>query len=178
MSSCFRETWVSFGTDVCGNTARIMIFLSLTLCLLYESFGTWTLSFSLCGSLSCDPVLLPRHSPKIRQLVFIMMKSKHCFEWKSYSMSHVLPVLIVFTFCFCFFFQNLRGAGRLEARNCQNRILGEITFIFILFSSVKMLYWLGNKWAGSLPGQCLCCSGTEDWEYFMLQSCQADTFHH
>lgn len=83
-----------------------------------------------------------------------------------------------FHFLLLFFFQNLRGAGRLEARNCQNRILGEITFIFILFSSVKMLYWLGNKWAGSLPGQCLCCSGTEDWEYFMLQSCQADTFHH
>lgn len=66
----------------------------------------------------------------------------------------LVPVLIVFTFCSCFF-QNLWGAGRLEARNCQNRILGEITFIFILFSSVKScIGWATSRQAACLASAC------------------------
>lgn len=55
------------------------------------------------------------------------MKSNHCCEWKSYSMSNAVPMLIAFTSC-CRFLSSW-GARRLEARSCQHQILGERTFI-------------------------------------------------
>lgn len=73
------------------------------------------------------PALLPRHSPKIRQLVFIVMKSNHCSEWKSYSMSNVLSEFIAFTSCH--FLSSWGAGGRLEGKSCQYQILGERTFI-------------------------------------------------
>lgn len=72
------------------------------------------------------PALLPRHSPKIRQLVFIVMKSNHCSEWKSYSMSNAVSEFIAFTSCH---FLSSWGTGRLEGKSRQYQILGERTFI-------------------------------------------------
>ena len=102
--------------------------LSLMLWLLCETFGPQTVFLSLHDTLlNRAPALLPRHSPKIRQLVFMTMKSDHCSEWKSHSMNNAVPVFIAFTSC-CRF-QSSRRAGRLEARSCQYPILGERTFI-------------------------------------------------
>ena len=102
--------------------------LCFTLWLLGKTFGPQTVSLSLDDTLlNCAPALLPRHSSKTRQLVFMMMKSNHCSEWKRRSVSNAVPVFIAFTSC-CHFL-SCWGAGRLDARSCQHQILGENAFL-------------------------------------------------
>lgn len=55
------------------------------------------------------------------------MKSNHCSEWESHSVSNAVPVFVAFTSCCCF--PSSWGAGRLEARSCQHQILEERTFL-------------------------------------------------
>lgn len=100
--------------------------IPLTLWLLYETFGHCLFPCLYMTLLNQAPALLPRHSPKIRQLVFIVMKSNHCSEWKSNSMSNALSEFIAFTSCH---FLSSWSAGTLEGKSCQYQILEERTFI-------------------------------------------------
>lgn len=162
------ETWGKL--RICGVSSLLKLsqqyskdkaFLSLTLWLLCETSGPQTISFSLFDTLSQASAWLPRHSHKTRQLVFIIMKSNHCSEWKSHSRSNAAAVFISLLSLLVVIFRapEMQEDWRQEAVSIKYLEKEHLYLHFIFLNYV--LYWQGNKQAGSLPGQCLCCSGTE-----------------